>query len=170
MGSSTFTLIYDFLHDASAATSHLPWAYASLQHLSTMRAGDPITSTINAIQTVLRKTNPAYEWSAYTKATDPTLSETIRPLSQPPGNTSSLQPPSSGFGPSPTKLQLPEADARVSQWNMPPLGRSEIANSGGPSENLLDFTQSDMGWDFDFSTMDLEAFFSVYQPADATVP
>ena len=32
---------------------------------------------------------------------------------------------------------------------------------------LLDFTQSDMGWDFDFSTIDCEAFFSVYQSNDA---
>lgn len=29
------------------------------------------------------------------------------------------------------------------------------------SEELLDLTMSDMGWDIDFSTMDLEAFFSI---------
>lgn len=28
-----------------------------------MRAGDPITSTIKAMRTVLRNINPAYEWS-----------------------------------------------------------------------------------------------------------
>lgn len=30
----------------------------------------------------------------------------------------------------------------------------------GSNEEMFDFTRSDMGWDFDFSTMDLEAFFS----------
>lgn len=38
----------------------------------------------------------------------------------------------------------------------------EAAASAGSSEDLPDFTLSDMGWDFDFSTMDLEAFFSIH--------
>lgn len=37
--------------------------------------------------------------------------------------------------------------------------------SVGSGDELLDLTQSDMGWDFDFSTMDLEEFFSVYPTA-----
>lgn len=37
----------------------------------------------------------------------------------------------------------------------------------GSGEDLLDFTLSDMGWDFDFSTMDLETFFSVSPAFDA---
>lgn len=53
-----------------------------------------------------------------------------------------------------------------SQRNLPQLEGPETGRSGGSNEDLLDFTQSDMGWDFDFSTMDLEAFFSVYQSGD----
>lgn len=30
------------------------------------------------------------------------------------------------------------------------------------AEDLLDLRQSDMGWDFDFSIVDIEEFFSVY--------
>ena len=37
--------------------------------------------------------------------------------------------------------------------------------SVGSGDELLDLTQSDMGWDFDLSTMDLEEFFSVYPTA-----
>ena len=40
------------------------------------------------------------------------------------------------------------------------------SGSVGSGEDLLDFTQSDMGWDFDFSTMDLEAFFSINPTLD----
>jgi hypothetical protein len=39
--------------------------------------------------------------------------------------------------------------------------------TSGSGEDLLDFTLSDMGWDFDFSTMDLETFFSVSPAFDA---
>lgn len=37
----------------------------------------------------------------------------------------------------------------------------EASASVGSSEDLPDFNLSDMGWDIDFSTMDLEAFFSI---------
>lgn len=36
------------------------------------------------------------------------------------------------------------------------------STSVGSAEDLLDLRQSDMGWDFDFSTVDIEEFFSVY--------
>lgn len=38
----------------------------------------------------------------------------------------------------------------------------------GSSEDLFDFTKAGMGWDFDFSTMDLETFFSIDQSLDST--
>lgn len=53
----------------------------------------------------------------------------------------------------------------TSPWSLPPVEQLEMPETGGSvgsSEDLLDFTQSDMGWDIDFSTMDLEAFLSVY--------
>lgn len=39
----------------------------------------------------------------------------------------------------------------------------------GSNEDLLDFTQCEIGWKSDFSTMDAEAFFSVYQPTNTSV-
>lgn len=164
MGSSIFTIIYDLLNDPSAARSHLPWAYATLQNLSTMRAGDPIQSTIGAIQTVLRNINPSYEWLPYTNQQSNYAPHRENSLSFPPGSrgaenrqidTGTSLAGNSFSGP------LPEFPA--SQWNFP-LEAPETGRSGGSADDLLDFTQSDMGWNFDFSTMDLEAFFSIYPP------
>lgn len=133
-----------------------------------MRDGDPINSTISAIQTTLRKINPAYEWSPYPKAEE---SSTL-PSQQPP----SVSQPLSNIDhqewvtPDPSLPQRPffnhQPDLSAPQWNLPLLEGPETGGSGGSSDDLLDFTQSDMGWNFDFSTMDLEAFFSTYQAAD----
>jgi hypothetical protein len=63
-----------------------------------------------------------------------------------------------------------QPDIATSPWKLPhwdTLQMPETGGSVGSAEDLLDFTQSDMGWDFDFSTMDLEAFFSVYPSNDA---
>lgn len=171
LGSSSFTLIYEFLHDPNAATSHLPWVYASLQHLSTMRAGDPITSTIKAIRTVLRNINPAYEWSPCPGGAEnySALSKQDVSLLHASGNTQIQQPSPCAFDLSPNALPNPRLDIQTAFWNLPQFEGPETGRSGGSNEDLLDFTQSDMGWDFDFSTMDMEAFFSVYQSADASV-
>lgn len=61
------------------------------------------------------------------------------------------------------------SDMSLLPWNLPQEGKLEIPDSVGSiasGDDLLDFTQSDMGWDFDFSTMDLEAFLSVYPSND----
>ncbi|GLI79452.1 hypothetical protein PoHVEF18_007787 [Penicillium ochrochloron] len=172
LGSSTFTLIYDLLHDPTTATTHLPWIYASLQNLTTMREGDPINATISAIQTTLRKINPSYEWSPYPKAEEYSSSNIQRPtsISQAPGNLNdqSWVSPDSSLPQRPFFNQ--QLDLSTPQWNLPLLDGPETGGSGASNEDLLDFTQSDMGWNFDFSTMDLEAFFSTYQAADPAFP
>lgn len=168
MGSSTFTLIYDFLHDPKVAPVHLPWVYASLQNLSTMRAGEPIKSTISAIQTVLRKINPAYEWTMYPNE----RSRDAQPEQTSPSQQTRVNDNHPAcFAPAllPNQPQGPKFDPPTSQWNLPVLEMPETVGSGGPGEDLLDFTQSDMGWDFDFSTMDLEAFLSIYQSPDLPI-
>ncbi|KAJ5985986.1 hypothetical protein N7522_013182 [Penicillium canescens] len=169
IGSSTFTLIYEFIHNPSVAPTYLPWVYAAMQNLATMRAGDPVTSTISALQTVLCKVNATYGWSSYPsivggQSAQPEMTTaTQQGLLRKRTNSSILndsalsQNPSFGYRP----------DLPVSPWNLPQLDMPETGGSGGSGEELLDFTQSDMGWDFDFSTMDLEAFFSVYQSNDA---
>ena len=136
-----------------------------------MRDGDPIKSTISAIQTVLRNLNPAYEWlpcpkpdNAYSSGTGDQPAESLAfgisggqygILTEHPFSPNALFDSTSNISPS--------------QWSLPQLEGPETGRSGGPSEDLLDLTQSDMGWNFDFSTMDLEAFFSVYQSVDASL-
>ncbi|KAJ5513768.1 hypothetical protein N7463_003320 [Penicillium fimorum] len=170
-GSSVFTLIYEFLHNPSVAPVYLPWVYASLQTLSTMRAGDPIASTISAVQTVLRNINPSYEWLPLLATTGDNIA--------PPGGTAIHQGviPDRRHRPSNAAISQNaplgmRPDMPASPWNFPQVQNPENPETGGSvasGEDLLDFTQSEMGWDFDFSTMDLEAFFSVYQSNDAPV-
>ncbi|KAJ5771559.1 hypothetical protein N7520_002088 [Penicillium odoratum] len=168
LGSSAFTLIYDLIHDPQAAAAHLPWVYASLQTLSSMRTGDPISSTIAAIQTTLRNVDLSYEWIPgpktgdqiqFTDGSTPYISRVQDAMdSQQALLNGSTFPSKSSLGPGP--------DLSPSPWGLPQLEGPETGRSGGSNEDLPDFTQSDMGWDFDFSTMDLEAFFSVYQAGD----
>ncbi|KAJ5931154.1 hypothetical protein N7466_006647 [Penicillium verhagenii] len=168
LGSSAFTLIYDLIHDTSAAAAHLPWVYASLQIMSTMRPGDPISSSISAIQTTLRKINPSYEWLQCPKAGDKNVfrdgDNSYAPLTQ--DTMNHQQVPLTGLAFSSQSLLEPGPDLPPTQWNLTQLEGPETVRSVGSTEDLLDFTQSDMGWDFDFSTMDMEAFFSVYQSGD----
>ncbi|RAH53576.1 C6 zinc finger domain protein [Aspergillus piperis CBS 112811] len=167
LGSSSFALIYDLMHGENLASTHLPWIHAALQGLSSMRHGEPITSSMSAIQTVLRKLNPSYEWS---------------PGAMPKGNSYNIDQasavrryPSSVAhqpqGPIPDTLQSDLAGGGLSmlsdfQGNSLQDGLRMPSGSLGSGEDLLDFTQSDMGWDFDFSTMDLEAFFSINPTLD----
>ncbi|KAJ6115455.1 hypothetical protein N7486_001233 [Penicillium sp. IBT 16267x] len=165
IGSSAFTLIYDLIHDTQAAATHLPWVYASLQILSAMRPGDPISSSIAAIQTTLRNINPSYEWLQGPNAggNDPVGTGSNPYLSRAQDTMDNQQAPLNGLA-FPSKSVLgPGPDLSPSHWSLPQLEGPDTVRSGGSNEDLLDFTQSDMGWDFDFSTMDLEAFFSVYQ-------
>ncbi|CAG7966597.1 unnamed protein product [Penicillium olsonii] len=169
LGSSSFTLIYEFLHDPSVAPVYLPWVYASLQTLSAMRAGDPIASSISAIQNVLSRINPSYEWMPYAShhGRQPRHSETATMRETSIANAAS-RPLHTGLRDSSMEVS---SVPPTSPWSLPHLetmGMPDTGGSVGSGEDLLDFTQSDMGWDFDFSTMDLEAFLSVY-PSNDTV-
>jgi hypothetical protein len=171
VGSACFTLIYDFLHDPNSASVHLPWVYAALQDLSAMRAGDPIASTISATQTVLRKINPSYEWTPCPK--QDSIHEVNSLVS-----SMRAQEPSTGHGQhstmtglaSPSHLSGSHPDFSAFQPSLPQVEIPDTVGSIRSGEKLLDFTQSDIGWGFDFSTMDLEAFFSTYQSMDAPIP
>lgn len=170
MGSSSFTLIYDLLNDPTSASSHLPWVYAALQNLSTMRAGDPIRATIKAIQTVLCNINPSYEWCPYVSETEKYDLGREESMSIPQNTGLSTNPQvQNGASLAANSLAGPLPDFPASQWNFP-LEAPETGRSGGSNEDLLDFTQSDMGWNFDFSTMDLEAFFSIYPSIGTSGP
>lgn len=120
------------------------------------------------MQTVLRKIHPSYEW------VPPEYLKHIHGV----GNTTvpTTRPPSSHVSNShgaPMAQAIP--DDLSSETGIPVLpnlqsnalpGDIPMANASvGSGDELLDLTQSDMGWDFDLSTMDLEEFFSVYPTA-----
>lgn len=127
-----------------------------------MRAGDPIASTIKAIQTVLRNINPAFEWSPPTDTAEKNRI-VLDPSSEVPRNAN-MQSSSATQVPS-VPLLGPSQYSLTSLGSGTGLGESLTGRSTGSIGDLLDFTQSDLGWDFDFSTMDLEAFFSIDQNA-----
>ncbi|KAE8383813.1 hypothetical protein BDV26DRAFT_287230 [Aspergillus bertholletiae] len=171
LGSASFAIIYDMMHGKDLAPTHLPWIYAALQSLSSMRVGDPVKSTISALQTVLRKLNPAYEWiplNAFNNTLDqqPT---TARPYSGDIPNPQNQSMPESSLPGLPLQpLQARNGLPILSEFQNNSLQATLNTPSGslGSSEELLDLTLSDMGWDFDFSTMDLETFFSIYPNVD----
>ncbi|PYH80329.1 hypothetical protein BO82DRAFT_418009 [Aspergillus uvarum CBS 121591] len=55
LGSAVFALIYDMLHDTNLASLHLPRIKMGLRCLYSMREGEPIASTIRAIELALNK-------------------------------------------------------------------------------------------------------------------
>lgn len=165
LGSACFALLYDLIHDEYASAPLLPWIHAGIWCLSTMRVGDPIESSISALQTILRKLNPAYEWVPAKQKKD---HHSLDAMSSIPDHQSSEYTPNEpGLSilqtlpgeqiPNPGLPSLPDLEGIMLPGDIP-----TATGSVGSSEDLLDLTQSDMGWDFDFSTMDLEEFFSVH--------
>lgn len=152
------------MHGENLAPIHLPWIHAALQCLASMRAGDPIKSSISAVQTVLRKLDPSYEWIPPGTAKVPNdyaydQSTATQQPSQKLSNTAGPMPPDPFIHDLAMGGGLPalsDMQGSLVPGNIPPP-----SGSAG-SEDLLDLTLSDMGWDFDFSTMDLETFFSTY--------
>ncbi|KAL4865096.1 hypothetical protein BDV12DRAFT_155707 [Aspergillus spectabilis] len=176
LGSSCFALIFDLIHGKDLAPTHLPWIHATLQALVSMRSGDAIKASILAIQTILKQIDPAYEWfppdATHTAAT-PTASNQAAPLPRPysgPGVANLHNAPVAGLD-SLSSNYLPTSshpnNPFLYDFQGNPLeqgmhvGVTGGSGSAGSGEELLDFTLSDMGGDFDFSTMDLETFFSI---------
>lgn len=162
------------MYNEKVATTHLPWVHVGLQCLGAMRPGDPITSSISAIQTVLKKLCPSYEWvppgpvQGQTYAPNPTSSASATPYSN--GVAPSQVNPMRETFPGGTFLggylpTMPNIQVNPLQSDIP-----EVSASVGSSEDLPDFNLSDIGWDFDFSTMDLEAFFSIQPTMNPSQP
>ncbi|EAU32707.1 conserved hypothetical protein [Aspergillus terreus NIH2624] len=168
LSSAAFALIYDLMHGDELASSHLRWIHATLQCLSSMRAGDPIASSMSAIQTVLRKLNPSYEWqppatvkgNGYGYDSNTVMQQSLNNASNNPGPSMS-ELFSNNLAVGGGLPALSNMQGSFVPGNFPPPSAS-----AGSGEDLLDLTLSDMGWDFDFSTMDLETFFSIYPNMD----
>ncbi|KAJ5747533.1 uncharacterized protein N7511_009229 [Penicillium nucicola] len=57
IGGAVFALICDMLHDPFTIAVHQPWINMGVQYLRQMREGEPIASTISAIELALKKLN-----------------------------------------------------------------------------------------------------------------
>lgn len=152
------------MHDEAASKSLLPWIHAGISCLWSMRPSEPNDSSISALQTVLKKINPSYEWVSAKLAKHPYNPESAAAI---PTRLSSEFPENSRGPyvaeqmPNPGFPVLPELDDNMLPGDIPMVG-----TKFGNGEDLLDLTQSDIGWDFDLSNMDLEEFFSVYPSTD----
>ncbi|OJJ50396.1 hypothetical protein ASPZODRAFT_1165843 [Penicilliopsis zonata CBS 506.65] len=167
LGSSCLCLLYDMLNVEGAACTHLPWIHAGMNCLASMRAGEPVISTVAPLQAILKSLNPAYEWIA--PASSSSASSYQHAAAAGSGSnatTASLSATTSGSGSGYASMMnyLPglrmagvgalDAEALQEELQFQP---STVKSS----DDLPDFTQSEMGFDFDFSTMDLEAFLSL---------
>ncbi|KAJ5745733.1 hypothetical protein N7520_010915 [Penicillium odoratum] len=136
IGSCAFALIYDMLHDQSMISTHLPWVNTGLRYLSQMREGEPITSTIRAVNLALDKLNQ--------------------------GQMTEVSEPSSSFAR--LSPEIAEAEARSEVQEFANITQNSTWNGLSPSlpSNLETFDGSgDLGiWRIDPSMVTLEGFFS----------
>lgn len=114
----------------------------------------------------MKKINPSYEWVAHPGMKDEGLA--IVPAANAARQPTSMPNQQGGIvddGPlaDPVVASLP----MLSDFQGNSL-QDDIHPASVGSGELLDLTMSDMGWDFDFSTMDLEAFFSINPNMGAT--
>ncbi|KAL4799194.1 fungal-specific transcription factor domain-containing protein [Aspergillus venezuelensis] len=179
--SSCFAVTFDLIHGKDLAASHLPWVHATLKALTSMNQGDAVVASIQAIQTTLKKLDPTYEWvpppetssSSYPAQPPSQLPAISQPYNAPTSRdtlkSESLSNTAHAFQPQfqqqQQQQQHPQAQPLLYDFQGNPLEQSmampSTSGSVGSGDDLLDFTLSDMGWDFDFSTMDLEGFFSI---------
>ncbi|RDW86969.1 Zn(II)2Cys6 transcription factor [Aspergillus mulundensis] len=164
---SCFALIFDLIHGQDLAASHLPWIYATLKALKSMYPADAVDASIRAIQTILKQLDPSYEWGPPTQ-TEPrnppyAFNQNHAPSTIP--RPYGAPPMQHHHSPSTLTTPLPQPDPLLYDFQGNSLDQGmhmpSTTGSTGTGEDLLDFTLSDMGWDFDFSTMDLETFCSL---------
>lgn len=166
------------MHGKDLAPSHLPWAHATMRALTGMKQSDAVEASILALQTILKQLNPAYEWIPETEPSkapttqSPAPAITRPPYTVPTSRDLSNVPAAPNSTLNTTTLPAPaQSQPLLYDFQGNPLEQSmdmpATTGGTGSGEDLLDFTLADMGWDFDFSTMDLETFFSVSPAFDA---
>ncbi|KAJ6111038.1 hypothetical protein N7486_003273 [Penicillium sp. IBT 16267x] len=138
--NSLFVLIYDFVHDEAVVPDHLPWVHSGLRFMSGMRVGEPVSSVMDAIRRVLRYINPSYDLPFETG------------------------PPRTGLFPDIVAHHPPQNNKTST-----PLSHVDLWNRGNfrPTAPFLDSQDIDpdfnipmVDFDYDFSAIDLETFFS----------
>lgn len=139
IGSSVFALIYDMFHNKAAAPAHLPWIATGLQCLYSMREGEPIASTIRAIELALNKLSEVdnIHWTIRRDGAVPHASHC---------NCQFLEDPA-------------PISSRLSDERIPLSQPSSVRDLTGFA-NFGDPNISNSEWDLDPSTVNLEEFFS----------
>ncbi|KPM36879.1 hypothetical protein AK830_g9700 [Neonectria ditissima] len=155
-----YALAFDMLQEKKSAHRNLPWIHSGIRCLRSMinksqDAAGQLPNTIAAIQQMVRSVFPDLELKDQVepeaRQSDPQLST----HSAMPGPSSII--PATGIGETPafTYPSMPFGFDIAGGMN----GTSP--SSGMRSDDQLDFTAADVGWDIDFGTMDMEAFLSL---------
>jgi hypothetical protein len=171
-----YTLAFDMLQASVSAHRNLPWIHAGLGCLRTMiskRRSDkgqiPITS--DAIKQMVLTVYPNLDLERRGDAPIAPQASQAQPENELEGNSNSNVSMTAPTGLSGT---IPTSDGRVQMPipSMPfmypfmPFGFDANGNVSNTSPDMrsdeqIDFTAADVGWDIDFGTMDMEAFFSL---------
>ncbi|KAL1970368.1 hypothetical protein VTN77DRAFT_5528 [Rasamsonia byssochlamydoides] len=180
-----FTLAFDMMHNKESAFKHLPWVKSGLRCLAAMLPRNQfytqVTSTMSAIQKMLQSVFPSLGADVVGLESSPdgfkdeqavSFSElnaqpdTLPHQPQPQAHDIDIEidNPSAFFtslGQNLMTMRMPIPIGGVGISDTVPSTDSHNSNNNQDDLDLVDFTQADMGWNFDFSTMDLEAFLSI---------
>ncbi|KAH7152017.1 hypothetical protein B0J13DRAFT_254181 [Dactylonectria estremocensis] len=155
-----YALAFDMLQERKSAHRNLPWIHSGLRCLRSMitkskDGAGQLPYTIAAIEQMVRTVFPDLELKDKVEP-EARQSDTQQSAhSAVPGPSSMI--PASGIGETPafTYPSMPFGFDITGGMN----GTSP--SSGMRSDDQIDFTAADVGWDIDFGTMDVETFLSL---------
>ncbi|KAK7432404.1 hypothetical protein QQZ08_000966 [Neonectria magnoliae] len=155
-----YALAFDMLQEKKYAHRNLPWIHSGLRCLRSMinktqDAAGQLPTTIAAIEQMVRSVFPDLELKDQVEPEARQSDPQMTTHSAMPGPSSII--PASGIGETPafTYPSMPFGFDITGGVN----GTSP--SSGMRSDDQIDFTAADVGWDIDFGTMDMEAFLSL---------
>lgn len=173
-----YTLAFDMLQGSVSAHRNLPWIHAGLGCLRTMiskRRSDkgqiPITS--DAIKQMVLTVYPNLDLDRGGDAAAVVQASQLQSEGEEEvGGSSSSVAVTAPTGLSGTAIPTSDGRAQMPIPSMPftypfmPFGFDANGNVSNTSPDMrsdeqIDFTAADVGWDIDFGTMDMEAFFSL---------
>lgn len=155
-----YALAFDMLQERKSAHRNLPWIHSALRCLRSMvtrsQNGGQLPVTIASIEQMVRSVFPDLELKDQVEpeARQSEAQQSVHSAAMP-GPSSII--PASGIGETPafTYPSMPFGFDISGGMN----GTSP--SSGLRSDDQIDFTAADVGWDIDFGTMDMETFLSL---------
>ncbi|GKZ20322.1 hypothetical protein AbraIFM66951_004189 [Aspergillus brasiliensis] len=158
LGSAVFALIYDMLHDTTLATLHLPRIKMGLRCLYSMREGEPIASTIRAIELALNKLGleaTSQHEKICTSADEAANYASVSESTGSPGIEKER-------GGNPQKSNLPVSTSAQLPDSVAPLTTAQSAGRAPPLD--LAFVDEmgtwEPGWNLNPSIVNMEGFFT----------